>query len=208
MSKDVDALFIIKTLVSVQDKETIGHSNRVAKYCYYFGKHLDLSLHDLRLITLAGYLHDIGKVSLDEDLLSKKGITPEEKQVITQHSIESANIVSSVLGLNEVANVILAHHERWDGKGYPLGLHSTQIPYLSRMLTIVDCYDALASRRRYKDPLPQTEVVKIMLDSSGQYDPILLDKFLELVDTIKTESVKTSLLTLLNVEEKRRQMHE
>ena len=87
MSKDVDALFIIKTLVSVQDKETIGHSNRVAKHCYYFGKRLDLSLHDLRLITLAGYLHDIGKVSLDEDLLSKKGITPEEKQVITQHSI-------------------------------------------------------------------------------------------------------------------------
>jgi len=208
VSKDVDALFIIKTLVSVQDKETIGHSNRVAKYCHYFGKHLDLSLHDLRLITLAGYLHDIGKVSLDEDLLSKKSITAEEKQIITQHSIESANIVSSVLGLNEVASIVLAHHERWDGKGYPLGLHSTQIPYLSRMLTIVDCYDALASRRRYKDPLPQTEVVKIMLDSAGQYDPILLDKFLELVDTIKTESVKTSLLTLLNVEEKRRQMHE
>jgi len=113
-----------------------------------------------------------------------------------------------VLGLNEVANVILAHHERWDGKGYPLALHSTQIPYLSRMLTIVDCYDVLSSRRRHKNPLPQPEVVKIMLDSSGQYDPILLDQFLELVDPIKTESVKTSLLTLLNVEEKRRQMHE
>jgi len=70
----------------VQDKDTVGHSNRVAKYCHYFGKHLDLSLHDLRLITLAGYLHDIGKVSLDEDLLSKKNITAEEKQIITQHS--------------------------------------------------------------------------------------------------------------------------
>lgn len=208
MHKTVDALAIIDTLIAIQDKHTIAHSNRVSKYCYVFGRYLDLSAHALKAVTLAGYLHDVGKVAIDEDLLSKKDITPEEKMLITQHSIESANIVSSVLGLNEVANVILAHHERWDGKGYPLGLHSTQIPYLSRILTIVDCYDALASRRRYKDPLPQTEVVKIMLDSSGQYDPILLDKFLELVDTIKTESVKTSLLTLLNVEEKRRQMHE
>ncbi len=197
MFKDVDALFIIKTLVSVQDKETIGHSNRVAKYCYYFGKRLDLSLHDLRLITLAGYLHDIGKVSLDEGLLSKKSITAEEKQVITQHSIESANIVADTLGLPGISNIILAHHERWDGKGYPLGLRSTQIPYLSRILSIVDCFDALSSRRQYKEPFPKEKVVEIMLNSSGQFDPLLLDRFISLTDKIKKESVNVSLVKIL-----------
>lgn len=197
MHKTVDALAIIDTLIAIQDKHTIAHSNRVSKYCYVFGRYLDLSAHALKAVTLAGYLHDVGKVAIDEDLLSKKDITPEEKMLITQHSIESANIVADTLGLPGISNIILTHHERWDGEGYPLGLRSTQIPYLSRILSIVDCFDALSSRRQYKEPFPKEKVVEIMLNSSGQFDPLLLDRFISLTDKIKKESVNVSLVKIL-----------
>lgn len=184
-------------LLAIQDKYTVAHSVRVTKYSFVFAECIKLTPKETKTLCRSAYLHDIGKTAINDELLFKKNITPEEKHLLTEHVIESYNIVKCLPNMEEEAKIIYAHHERWDGKGYPLGLSGTQIPLLARMLTITDCYDALLSKRPYKKAMKNEEALTIMLNSAGQFDPVLLDRFITFSDTILERSKKVNLYTII-----------
>lgn len=152
-----------------------------------FGRVLGLSVRELEILTNAGYLHDIGKVGVSDALLLKPGpLTVEERRAIEAHTLIGYEIVEP-LGLSlEEKNIILLHHEHWDGNGYPYGLRGTDIPFLVRVLSLADVFDALTSDRPYRRAfsIPQA-LAEIELQAGNQFDPELTQRFLLLIRSLK-----------------------
>jgi diguanylate cyclase (GGDEF)-like protein len=174
---------LLKTLHEKNPREE-AHSNRVSKICYMFGEKLDLSDRKKNMLKMMGLLHDVGKIALDEKILNKAGkLTDEEYKEIKKHPEIGYRILSSANNLSEIAEFVLAHHERWDGNGYPRGLYRKKIPYLSRILTIADSYDAMTSDRTYRDKMKKEEVIIELEKCAGkQFDPELIPIFLTLLE--------------------------
>ena len=127
-------------------------------------------------------LHDIGKVGIPEEILSKPGeLTKEEYEIIKTHAEKGYRIAMFNPELKKIAPCILAHHERYDGTGYPLGLKGNDIPLLARIINVVDSYDAMTNKRVYKGSLSAEEAKKELKKNSGtQFDPMIVEEFLEL----------------------------
>lgn len=141
---------------------------------------------DLELVLESSQLHDIGKITIsDSILLKKERLTPEEFEVIKQHTIDGKNIIDQIKEkttensfLEYAALFAISHHEKWDGTGYPYGLSSENIPFLGRVLAIADVYDALTSVRTYKPAMTHMEAVNLMINDSGKhFDPTLIELF-------------------------------
>jgi diguanylate cyclase (GGDEF)-like protein len=174
---------ILKTLHEKNPREEL-HSERVSEISYIFGEKLGLSDREKDMLKMMGLLHDVGKIALDEKILNKAGkLTDEEYEEIKKHPEIGYRILSSSNNLSEIAESVLSHHERWDGKGYPRGLYMNEIPYLSRILTITDSYDAMTSNRTYRDRMKKEEVINELKKCSGtQFDPELISTFLMLLE--------------------------
>jgi putative two-component system response regulator len=151
----------------------------------------EVSTWDTGLLLQSSQLHDIGKIAIKDSILQKPGIlTPEEFEQIKKHTTIGADIISKIEEdaterkfLKYAKAFAATHHERWDGSGYPIGLAGENIPLLGRMMSIVDVYDALVSVRPYKEALTKEKAVQIILDGKGtQFDPLLLDVFLSVLD--------------------------
>lgn len=168
------------TILELKDPYTRGHSERVAEYSMSLAKATGLFKdEDLKQFYYACLLHDIGKVNIPDAILSKPGkLTDEEYEEVKKHPVVGANALKDVEGIANCIDVILHHHERWDGKGYPNGLKGEETPLLARIIAIADAFDAMTSSRSYRDPLPFEEAYKRILEGEGtQFDPNLVQAF-------------------------------
>ena len=187
-------IFALSRLAEKRDNETGDHLHRMRNYCIllaqllkYAGRDDTISNQFLRDIYDSSILHDIGKVGIPDHILLKPGaLTPEEFEVIKTHTVigyDSLKEPSEELGENSfldmAKDIILYHHERWDGKGYPHRLEGNKIPLSARIVSIGDVYDALTSRRPYKEAMSHLEAVAVMENEAFKYDPVLFTLFLE-----------------------------
>jgi len=177
------------TTLEVRDLYTRKHSTRVARYAYMIAEEMGCTKEELNVIDFAGSLHDIGKIGIRDDILLKPGrLTDEEFEKIKEHPVIGAEIISKLGLWDQEMKIIRHHHERYDGKGYPDGLKENQIPKLSRILSVADCYDAMASDRSYRKKMDKNIVLDIIKNNSGtQFDPEAVDAFLRIADQVSQD---------------------
>jgi diguanylate cyclase (GGDEF)-like protein/putative nucleotidyltransferase with HDIG domain len=159
--------------IEAKDHTTHDHLRRVQVYAVEIGRDLGLSADDLEALRAASVLHDIGKLAVPEHIISKPGrLTPEEFEKMKIHPVVGAEILEPVRFPYPVAPIVRAHHEKWNGTGYPDGLKGDQIPLGARILAVVDCLDAIATDRQYRRALPLHEALKVVVSEAGKsFDP-------------------------------------
>jgi HD-GYP domain-containing protein (c-di-GMP phosphodiesterase class II) len=169
-----------------RDDNTGGHSDRTRVLAIEIGKACRLSASELDTLSLAAHLHDLGKIGIPDSVLLKPGrLDDEEMQVMRSHPQRGHDILASIPDpeVAAVANVVLHHHEGFDGKGYPNGLRGEEIPPMSRIVAIADSYDAMATVRPYHKPRTHAEIMKLMFDQqAGKYDPYFEPLFAAVVE--------------------------
>ncbi len=172
----------ISLLIEANDKYTANHSANVAKYCEFLGKSIGLSDIELSELKLAASLHDVGKVSIPNNILNKaEPLTSDEYEIIKDHTDYSGKILDVFEQFAEIHTAGKYHHERYDGKGYPGKLSGRDIPLYARIIAIADAFDAMTTDRPYRDAYSLDMAVKELIANSGtQFDPFLVVKFINL----------------------------
>jgi len=196
-TREIEELFL-NTVTSLahgleaRDKYTSGHSERVADYSGLIARNLDFSQREEKDIHLAGLLHDIGKIGIEEAILGKRGkLNDQEYDHIKSHPLVAVRILEPIVQLRRVLPAIRSHHERFDGKGYPDKLKGKEIPQGGRILAVSDAFDAMASERPYRPAYSVDDTLSEMNRHSGrQFDPEILEVFLKSIDSIKEVSKK------------------
>lgn len=180
----LESVQTLRYTVEAKDPYTRGHSDRVAEYSELIGKHLSLPEEDLHLLKVGGLFHDIGKIGVPDSILLKTSrLTDDEYSEIKNHPSIGAHILSNASLFQDIIPIVKHHHERYDGFGYPGKLAGENIPYLARIAAVADSYDAMTSRRTYRDPMP-LDIVKqeIEKNKGTQFDPKIADTFLDILD--------------------------
>lgn len=180
----MDSIEILRHTVEAKDPYTRGHSDRVSEYAVLLGKKLKLPNEDIEKLKIVGLFHDIGKIGIPDSILLKESkLTDEEYLKIKEHPVIGYNILENADMFKNILDIIKYHHERFDGNGYPEKLAGTNIPYLARITSIVDSFDAMTSRRSYRDSLPMDVVKSEILQNLGsQFDPEIGIVFLDILD--------------------------
>jgi len=165
--------------LEAKDEYTQGHSARVAEIGVSIAQYLSLPDREIQNLWVAGLLHDIGKIGIRENVLNKPGKLDEaEWESVQQHPVVAARILGPIEELSDVIEIVMHHHEHFDGSGYPEGIRGSDIPLGARILTVADAYDALTSKRPYRDALPSEEAISILEDAAGtQFDPVIVRAF-------------------------------
>jgi diguanylate cyclase (GGDEF)-like protein/putative nucleotidyltransferase with HDIG domain len=178
--------------IDAKDQTSQSHLRRVQLYATAVARDLGMSENHIQGVKTAALLHDIGKLAVPEHILSKPGpLTTEEFQKIRAHPKIGADIISAVPFPYPVAPLILSHHERWDGKGYPSGLKRDEIPLGARILTVVDYFDAVMAERPYHKALPFDAAVALLKQEAGKaLDPTIVDAFVRLLPGLKEQAAK------------------
>ena len=173
----------LSTTIEAKDEYARGHSHRVAEYAALIANELGWDSEEIMNLKYAAHLHDIGKIGIPDMLLNKPAcLTPEEYSVIKEHTVIGAEILKNISLIPHVAEVARSHHEHYDGTGYPDGLAGENIPLSARIVAIADCYDAMNSKRIYRNALPPEKIFKEIENNRGiQFDPELTDIFLNLL---------------------------
>lgn len=181
-------LNILTSLIELRDPQTAGHSARVARYAAALGQALRLKKEAMEELQIAALLHDMGKLGVSEQILTKSGpLTMAESRVMRQHPVLGYDIAARANLPDSITRAIHCHHEHFDGKGYPEGLHGSEIPVLARMLTIADCFDAMTSDRAYRSTLTFEHALnEIMAQSGTQFDPELVPVFVACVRVLES----------------------
>ena len=184
--------------IDAKDQTSQSHIRRVQLYAASVAKALGMSDNEVQGVKTAALLHDIGKLAVPEHILSKPGpLTPEEFLKIRAHPKVGADIVSSVPFPYPVAPLILSHHERWDGKGYPAGLKGEDIPLGARILSVVDYFDALMADRPYHKAMSAEAAIGLLQQEAGKgLDPTVVAKFTELLPVLQAEAARLEQATL------------
>lgn len=173
----------IKKTLYEKSHETEEHAERITFFCRAIGTAMGLSEAKLNELELLGVLHDIGKIAVMDSVLNKPGpLTEEEWKEMKRHPEVGYRIAQSVPELAQIAEYILAHHERWDGNGYPRGLSTRSIPLMSRIVAVADAYDAMTNVRPYRKAMKKNEAIEEIIRNSGtQFDPQVVNEFLKIV---------------------------
>jgi putative nucleotidyltransferase with HDIG domain len=191
VQKEGHSIFLLESIkallmtLEARDHYTGQHSSRVTEMALHFGHHLGVPPKDLESLKTACYLHDLGKVGISDAILLKPGpLTPKERRIVETHPLIGVKIIES-LGLKpREKEIILYHHERWDGRGYPHGLAGEQIPFLGRLIALPDVFDALTSDRPYRRRLPLPEALaEIRAQAGSQFDPHLAREFIDMISS-------------------------
>jgi len=179
-----DMILTIIRILEYHDPYTKGHSKNVATLASLTAEKLGLPDEMIRKTYWAALVHDIGKIVVPSTILNKEGkLTIEEFEVIKKHPVYGHDFLSTSSELRELAKYVYHHHERWDGKGYPSGLSGEDIPLISRIIAVVDAWDAMRSDRPYRKGLPKEVAMKELIEHSGmQFDPNIVKVFLNLVE--------------------------
>lgn len=175
--------------IDAKDRHTCSHINRVQHYALELAKEMGLTGPDLSAVETGALVHDIGKLGIPDHILLKPGkLTAEEFQRIQAHVTIGAEILAPVPFPFPVIDVVLSHHERWDGLGYPNGLREEQIPIGGRIISIVDVFDAITSNRSYRRAMGWDEAIQVIRDSAGkQFDPGLVEAFTRILPRLRTD---------------------
>jgi len=178
---------IMQTLFEKSKREK-DHSERVGLMCEAIAKKMDLNKQAVNRIKIAGFLHDIGKIGIDEEILNKKGkLSEKEWEIIKTHTAKSARILEHTVEYKDLAKIVLSHHERYDGTGYPYGLKGEAIPLESRIIAVADTYDAMTQNRTYRKIVSKEIAIKEIDECSGtQFDPNIVTVFIKNVLTDKS----------------------
>ena len=179
-----DVLCTLGLSVEARDPYTAGHCERLALYAEDLGRHLGLEEGDLIALRRGGYLHDIGKITVPDEVLKKgSNLTPKEWEVMRLHPTSGESICKPLKSLRNVLPIIRHHHEHWNGSGYPDALAGEEIPLLARILQVVDVYDALVTARPYKPALPHERAALLMRNEAeaGLWDPHTVEEFFALL---------------------------
>ncbi len=174
--------------IDAKDKYTHGHSSRVAEYSRKIAELSGMDEAKCDEIYYTALLHDVGKIGVPESIINKEGkLTAEEFDIIKQHPVWGANILHSISEYPNLSVGANYHHERYNGRGYPENLKGTDIPEVARIISVADAYDAMTSKRSYRDPLPQQKVREEFVEGAGtQFDPEFARMMIHLID-IDTE---------------------
>lgn len=184
---DYDLLNSLQALINIinaRDRYTSGHVERVVMYSKALARQMKLDDDDRKALSLAAYMHDIGKVNLSEKVLNKATpLDEKEWKDVRDHSVVGAHILREVAILANIAPLVLHHHERYDGKGYPEHLKGKEIPFLSRVLTVVDSFDAMTFDRPYKAGMTWPQAIEELRANKGtQFDPDIVDEFVRVIE--------------------------
>jgi putative nucleotidyltransferase with HDIG domain len=193
--QQVDRLYMstiqaLSTAIEAKDGVTSSHIRRVQTYSLALARKLGVADPDsLKAIEAASLLHDTGKLAVPEHILNKPGkLTPAEFEAMKLHVDVGADILSSIDFPYPVVPIVRAHHENWDGSGYPRGVKGDDIPIGARILSVVDCYDALTSDRPYRPAMSNAQALAIVMERRGtMYDPKVVDAFLELLPSLRAD---------------------
>lgn len=180
----LESIEILRYTVEAKDTYTRGHSERVSEYSVLIGKKLGLSQADLKTLKIGGLFHDIGKIGIPDSILLKTDkLTQDEYNEIKKHPIIGKNILSNAAIFQDIIPIVLYHHERYDGKGYPEGLENNEIPLLAKIVCVADAFDAMTSRRSYRQKLNFDYVKNEIKSKSGtQFDPVIATTFLDILN--------------------------
>ncbi len=179
----LESIQTLRYTVEAKDTYTRGHSDRVSEYSVLIGKYLNLSQEDLKILKIGGLFHDIGKIGVPDSILLKESkLTDDEYSEIKNHPSIGAHILSSASIFQNIIPIVKHHHEKYDGCGYPSQLKGEDIPYFARIAAIADSFDAMTSRRTYRDSLPIDTVIAEFEKCQGtQFDPELTTIFLDIL---------------------------
>lgn len=183
---DHETIASIKTLIAVinaRDKYTYGHVERVVFYCTLLAEKMKLSDKDKKNLIYSAYLHDVGKINIPEEILMKTDpLTDEEWEILKNHPQKAAEIIDNISPLKNLVPIILQHHERYDGTGYPGKLKGDEINCFARMLTVVDSFDAMTSIRPYQPKKSYSQATRELIRCSGtQFDPEIVRSFIDII---------------------------
>ena len=185
----LDTIFRLGVAAEYRDKETANHIKRMSHFSALIAESLGWAEQEVKPFFWASLMHDVGKLGIPDAILQKPGrLTPEERRIMELHSIIGGNILkgSDAPVLKQARLVALTHHERFDGKGYPRGLKGRKIPIEGRITILADIFDALSSRRVYKEALPEPDVLRILEEGRGVFfDPEILGLFLERLEEVR-----------------------
>ena len=183
-------LYAFVETIEARDSYTKQHSARVTNYAMLIAKDIGCSQDEIDILNVSGNLHDIGKIGIPDNILLKPGrLTDREYEVIKKHPIIGSNIIGYFNMWTDEQKIVKHHHERWDGQGYPDRLKGEEAPFLSRIMSVADVYDALTSDRSYRKKMQEDVAAKIIKENAGsQFDPAITDVFLKLNEqgTIKS----------------------
>ena len=179
----LESIETLRYTVEAKDNYTRGHSDRVSEYSVLIGKTLGLPENEIKNLQIGGLFHDIGKIGVPDVILQKESkLTDDEYSEIKNHPSIGAHILSTASIFKDIIPVVKHHHERYDGKGYPGMLRGEDIPYLARIASIADSFDAMTSRRTYRNSLPiETVISEFERCKGSQFDPELTDVFLNIL---------------------------
>ncbi|WP_250674828.1 HD domain-containing phosphohydrolase [Paraclostridium ghonii] len=188
LSKESRRNFIVKSLQKTLEENSLKtkeHISKTVKYASKIGKRLNLGSKKMHELELLAHLHDIGKIGVCERIIEKQGpLTPEEYSLIKDHSEKGFRIANCTPDLSHIAYGILTHHERYDGKGYPLGLKGEEIPLLSRIISVIDAFDAMTSDRAYRKAMTKEEAIEELRKNSGtQFDEKIVEIFIDEIES-------------------------
>ncbi len=179
-----ESMSALLAAVDARDSYTRSHSITVAMFAGEIGKRMGLSASARRTLEASALLHDIGKIGVPDVILNKPGrLTEAESRIMKRHPETAVEILESIGPLGEHRRIILHHHERYDGEGYPCGLRGEEIPLGSRIIAVADAIDTMLSRRSYKAPLPVAQVRRELVEQAGvQFDPAVVSVALGWLD--------------------------
>ena len=180
----MESIETLRYTVEAKDPYTRGHSDRVSEYSVLIGKYLGLSEEDLHTLKVGGLFHDVGKIGIPDAILLKPGkLTNDEYSEIKNHPAIGVHILSNAKIFAEIIPIVKHHHERYDGFGYPSNLKGEDIPYFARIAAVADTFDAMTSRRTYRDSLG-LDIVKDEINKNKgiQFDPQIADIFLNILE--------------------------
>lgn len=179
----LETIQTLRFTVEAKDTYTRGHSDRVSEYSVLLGKYLGLSEDDIHLLRVGGLFHDIGKIGVPDSILLKTSrLTDDEYSEIKNHPKIGAQILSNATLFEKAIPIVKHHHERYDGFGYPEKLAGENIPYLARIAAVADSFDAMTSKRTYRDSLPMDVVINEIEKNKGtQFDPNIATVFLDIL---------------------------
>lgn len=185
----LESIEILRNTVEARDFYTKGHSDRVSEYSLLIGEKMNLSPEDMHTLKIGSLFHDIGKIGIpDSILLKKKKLTKSEYSRIKDHPAIGAHILSNASIFSDIIPIVKYHHERYDGKGYPEHLAGNDIPLLARIVAVADTFDAMTSKRSYRNALDLTTTMnELSICSGSQFDPKITKIFL---DILKNNSEK------------------
>ena len=187
----MESIQTVRYTVEARDTYTRGHSDRVSEYSVLIGQKLNLSEEDIRRLRIGGLFHDVGKIGVPDSILLKEGkLSDDEYSQIKNHPSIGAHILSTASIFQDIIPIVKYHHERFDGTGYPERLKGNDIPYLARITAVADAFDAMTSRRVYRDSLSIPKVIEEIEDCKGtQFDPEIADAFIDILKN-NYESIK------------------